>query len=324
LQPLTIPRLWRPRKEEAAHVAARARELSPRTTALDVLEETLQRFDAGTVRGASAWFRELGGARGYWFDKRIHALTFEMFVAVAMEWAQVTKLPRPSAGKGPDLLAQMPGLMIVAEVKLLLGKYWPLKIVQTMLTVLRQCLGVPEAGDVFVWASRSEVHPDALEREVGALGVGELLDAIAAVGAAGTDVSLTANLSIGIRTSWERLMGVQALVARLPTGQHEWNALFDSMSTSFEGIRKACEEAWDQCSAYVAELPSSAQRLDVAALSCEYRLGHPDLAPTLDEVRIWLETEVWPYREAPSVVLAFQEMLAPVWLVNPHLRVPHR
>jgi hypothetical protein len=194
---MTPPRLWRPSEEDVRHVVSRERELQPGTTALDALEDLLSRFDKRAVGGVKRWFKELGGLRGYWFDKRMQTLEYEMLsVSVPMDWAEVTRVERDPAHKTPDLVARAQGLIVVADAKALLGKYWPVKIVQTMLRSLEENFGLETVGRIIVVLSNMDVKPELLEREVDQLTVDSLMDSVEVVATAGGSLPLTRNLVV--------------------------------------------------------------------------------------------------------------------------------
>jgi hypothetical protein len=319
LRPVDLPGLWRPSGDEMRHVLSRRTELGPAATTLDLLEEALKDFETRSVGGVGQWFRELTGLRGYWFDKRMQTLEFEMYAAVAMEWADVTILQRNRARKTPDFVARAEGLIIVGDAKLLLGKYWPLKIVTTMLRALEEDFGVTPAGSVIVVPRGRDVDPQRLEDEVANLSVGTLAEAVQAVAAGSPSFPLTRSLVMERATERDRAHGQRAFPAHLPAGGDERRALFDSLWTRAEAIRKACEEAWDQCEAYGVGERDAERRLDVAFVAGEYFLLHEDLGPTQALVRGWLQSEVWPAHPRRTVVMASTEMLKPVWLANPLL-----
>jgi hypothetical protein len=151
LRPMTPPRLWRPSEEDVRHVLSREREIPPGATPLDALEDLLSRFEKRAIGDVRRWFRDLRGMRGYWFDKRMQTLEYEMLsVSVPMDWAEVTRVERDPAHKTPDLVATAQGLTVVAEAKALLGKYWPVKIVQTMLRSLEENFGLETVGLIIV------------------------------------------------------------------------------------------------------------------------------------------------------------------------------
>ena len=318
LRPVTPPRLWKPTEEDMRHVTSRHRELQG-TTTLDGLEDSLRDFDKRAVGGAKRWFRDLAGLRGYWFDKRMQTLDFEMFAAVAMDWAEVARLERDPARKTPDLMARAQGLIVVADAKALLGRYWPVKIVQTILRALEENFSQETVGRIIVVLSNMDVQPELLEREVDQLTVDSLAAAVDVVATIGGSFGLTDNLVVERATPTDLLYGQRAFPGHLPDTNEEWRALFDSLSSGIEGIRQACLKAWAQCEAYDVQESASERRLDVAFVAGEYFLLHEDLAPTQSQVRDWLQSEVWPAHPRRAVVLVSTEMLQPVWLINPLL-----
>jgi hypothetical protein len=300
------------------HAISRYEELQQRGgMMLDVLEYILPEFDERAAGGARQWFRELAGHKGYWFDKRMQALGLEMISATAMEWAEVTRIERDPPRKTPDLVARAPGLIIVADAKSLLGKYWPLKIVQTMLQTLEENFGLEAAGHIIVVLSNVDVQPELLEREVHELTVDSLVAAVEVVATAGGSLPLTRNLVVERATSTDLFYGHRAFPAHFPDGKEEWRALFASLSSGIEGIRQACREAWAQCETHPLQESASERRLDVAFVSGEYLLLHEDLSPIQQQVRDWLQSEVWPAHPRRAVVLVSTELLQPVWLTNP-------
>ena len=286
---------------------------------LDVLEYVLTDFDKSAVGGAKQWFGDLAALRGYWFDKRMQALGAEMLAATSMEWAEVTRLERRPARKTPDLVARAQGLIVVADAKALLGRYWPVKIVQTMLRALEESFGQETVGRIIVILSNLDVQPELLEREVDQLAVDSLVDAVEVVANGGGNFPLTGNLVVERATPTDLLYGHRAFPAHFPDTNEEWRALFDSLSSGIEGIRQACLKAWAQCEAHDVQESASERRLDVAFVAGEYFLLHEDLAPTQSQVRGWLQSEVWPAHPRRAVVLVSTEMLQPVWLTNPLL-----
>jgi len=322
LRPMTHPHLWRPSADQVRHVISRSAELGAGATTLDTFEEMLERFDERAVGGVERWFEELEGPRGYWFDKREQALTFEFLAATAMEWADVEKLERHERRRTPDLVARWRGLTIVADAKVLFGRYWPLKIVQTMLRTLEEGFGVAEVGGVIVTPRTNNARPEALEAEVDKLDVDTLVAAVEAVVAGSARIGLTASLVMERATVWDRFYGIRAFPAHLPGGGDEWRALFDSLSTGVNAIARACREAWDQCEAYEVQESGRGRRLDVAFVGGEYLLLHQDLARTQVVVQGWLQSEIWPAYPQRSVVIASPEVLKPIWFVNPALRTP--
>jgi hypothetical protein len=320
LRPMTLPQLWRPSGDDIRHVVSRYHELGQSATALDAFEEMLEAFDRRAVGGVEGWFGELGRPRGYWFDKRAQALTFEFCAATAMEWADVEKLERDERRRTPDLIARWRGLTIVADAKVLFGRSWPLKIVHTMLRTLQESVGLAEVGGVIVIPSRSDIEPELLEAEVDKLTVDTLVGAAAALAGGTASFRVTPNLVMERATVWDRFYGIRAFPAHLPGGGEEWRALFNSLSAGVDAIARACEKAWDQCEAYDVQESASMRRLDVAFVAGEYFLLHEDLAPTQALVREWLESEVWPTQPRRSVVIASTEVLQPVWFVNPLLQ----
>ena len=319
LKPMSPPRLWRPGPSEIPHVRSRHNELGRGATALDALEDTLKDFDRRSVGGVSQWFKGLGHLTGYWFDKRMQTFTFEIYAAGAMEWADVAILERDPARKTPDFVAQAWGLIIVGDAKLLLGKYWPLKIVTTMLDALEQEFGLKEVSGVIVVPSTKDIHPESLEEEVSNLTVDTLVEATGGVAAGSPSFAVTRSLVMERATERDRAYGRRAFAGHLPDDER-WRPFFDSLSTRAAAIRKACEEAWDQCETYDAGEWPSERRLDVAFVAGEYFLLHEDLAPTQALVREWLQSEVWPAHPRRSLVMASQEVLQPVWFVNPLLQ----
>ena len=276
-------------------------------------------FDKRAVGGAKWWFRDLAGLRGYWFDKRMQTIGLEMLAIGAMDWAEVTRLERDPPRKTPDLVARAPGLIVVADAKSLLGRYWPVKIVQTMLRTLEENFGLETVGRIIVVLSNMDVQPELLEREVDQLTVDSLVDAVEVVANGGGNFPLTANLVVERATPTDLLFGQRAFPAHFPDTNEEWKALFDSLSSGIEGIRQACLKAWAQCEAYNVQESASERRLDVAFVSGEYFLLHEDLAPTQKQVHDWLQSEIWPVHPRRAVVLVSTEMLQPVWLMNPLL-----
>jgi hypothetical protein len=319
LQPMGLPRLWRPSGDDIRHVVSRHREIGQRATTLDVFEDMLKRFDERSVGGVRQWFKDLGKLAGYWFDKRMQTLDFEMYVAVAMQWADLTILQRNPARKTPDFVGRAEDLIIVADAKLLLGKYWPLKIVATMLRTLEERFGLAEVGGVIVVPCRRDVEPKLLEAEVDKLTVDSLVEAVKAVATGGASFGLTQSLVIERATERDRADGQRAFAGHIPDDEG-WRPFFDSLSTRAEAIRKTCEEAWDQCEAYHLGQLDPGSRLDVAFVAGEYFLLHEDLGPTQTLVREWLESEVWPAHPQRAVAMASTEMLEPVWFVNPLLQ----
>jgi hypothetical protein len=318
LRPVTPPRLWKPTEEDMRHITSRHKELQG-TTTLDGLEHTLRDFDKRAVGGAKWWFRDLAGLRGYWFDKQMQTTSFEMLFMATMDWAEVTRLERDPARKTPDFVARAPALIIVADAKSLLGKYWPLKIVQTMLRALEEDFGLETVGRIIVVLSNMDVQPELLEHEVDQLAVDSLVDAVEVVANGGGNFPLTANLVVERATPTDLFYGQRAFPAHLPDTNEEWRALFDSLSSGIEGLRQACLKAWAQCEAYDVQESASERRLNVAFVSGEYFLLHEDLAPTQSQLRDWLQSEIWPARPRRAVVLVLREMLQPVWLINPLL-----
>ena len=300
------------------HVISKERELQPGTTALDALEDLLSRFDKRAVGGVRGWFGDLAGLRGYWFDKRMQTLEYEMLsVSVPMDWAEVTRVERDPAHKTPDLVARAQGLIVVADAKALLGKYWPVKMVQTMLRSLEENFGLETVGRIIVVLSNMDVKPELLEREVDQLTVDSLMDSVEVVATAGGSLPLTRNLVVERATSTDLFYGHRAFPAHFPDGKEEWRALFASLSSGIEGIRQACREAWAQCEAHDLQESASERRLDVAFVAGEYFLLHEDLSPNQQQVRDWLQSEVWPAHPRRAVVLVSTEMLQPVWLMSP-------
>lgn len=323
LRPMDLPRLWRPSGDDVRHVISRYRELGPGATTLDAFEEMLGRFDQRAVGGVERWFEELEGPRGYWFDKRAHALTFEFCAATAMEWGDVEKLERDERRRTPDLVARWRGLTIVADAKVLFGRYWPLKIVQTMLRTLEERFAVREVGSVIVVPWNKDVRPEALEAEVDKLDVDTLVGAVEAVTAGTRRFGVTPSLVMERATEPDRAHGERAFADHLPDDE-KWRPFFDSLSTRAEAIRRACREAWGQCEAYDVGEWAVGRRLDVAFVAGEYLLLHEDLAPTQAMVQGWLESEVWPAYPQRSVVIGSPEILRPVWFVNPALQAAQR
>ena len=318
LRPMGLPRLWRPSEEDVRHVLSREREIPPGSTALDALEDLFIRLDKRAVGGVRRWFEELRGLRGYWFDKRVQTLTYEMLsVSVAMDWAEVARIERDPAHKTPDLVATAQGLTVVAEAKSLLGKYWPVKIVQTMLRSLEEVFGLETVGQITVILSNMDVQPELLEREVDQLTVDGLITAVNHVATVGGSLQLTTSLVVERATPTDLLYGQRAFPAHFPDNNEEWRALFESLSSGIEGIRQACREAWAQCEAHDVQESVSQRRLDVAFVSGEYFLVHDDLSPIQRQVREWLESEVWPAHPRRAVVLVSTDMLQPVWFINP-------
>jgi hypothetical protein len=321
LRRVTLPRLWRPSAEEMRHVISRYKEIQQQGgTGLDIFEYILPEFDKRAAGGVKAWFKGLAGLKGYWFDKRMQALGAEMLAATSMDWAQVTRIERAPPRRTPDLMARAPGLVVVADAKALLGRYWPLKIVQTMLRTLEESFGVETVGRIIVVLSNIHVHPELLEQEVDQLSVDALRRAVDTVATVGGRSFLTANLVVERATPSDLKYGQRAFPAHFPDSDEEWRALFDSLSSGIDGIRQACLKAWAQCEAYDAQESASERRLDVAFVSGEYFLLHEDLAPTQGQVRDWLQSEIWPVHPRRVVVLISEEMLRPVWFVNPALQ----
>jgi hypothetical protein len=214
-------------------------------------------------------------------------------------------------------VARAQGLIVVADAKALLGRYWPVKIVQTMLRALEENFGLDTVGCIIVVLSNMDVQPDLLEREVDQLAVDSLVDAVEVVANGGGTFPLTSNLVVEHATPTDLFYGHRAFPAHFPDAKEEWRALFDSLSSGIEGIRQACLKAWAQCEAHDAQESASERRLDVAFVAGEYFLLHEDLAPTQRQVRDWLQSEVWPSHPRRAVVLVSTEMLQPVWLINP-------
>ena len=315
---VTPPRLWRPSEEEIRHATSRYRELQG-ATGLDLLEYVLTDFDKRAVGGVKRWFRDLAGLKGYQFDKRMQALGAEMHAATSMEWAEVARIERDPPRKTPDLVARAPGLIVVADAKSLLGRYWPIKIVETMLRALEENFGLETVGRIIVVLSNMDVQPDLLEREVDQLAVDSLVDAVEVVASIGSGFRLTDTLIVECATPTDLLYRKRAFPAHFPDTNEEWKVLFDSLSGGIEGIRQACLKAWAQCKAYDVQETVSERRLDVAFVSGEYFLVHEDLSPIQRQVREWLQSEVWPAHPGRAVVLVSPEMLQPVWFVNPLL-----
>jgi hypothetical protein len=323
LRPMTLPRLWRPSQDDLRHVISRCDELGAGATTLDVFEEMLERFEERAVGGVERWFEELGKPRGYWFDKREQALSFEFCAATAMEWADVEKLERSEGRRTPDLVARWRGLTIVADAKVLFGRYWPLKIVNTMLQTLEGSYGLAEVGDVIVIPCRRDIEPELLEAEVDKLSVESLVSGVAALAGGAVSFGVTPSLIMERATVWDRFYGIRAFPAHLPGGDEEWRTLFDSLSPGVDGIARACREAWDQCEPYDVRERGAGRRLDVAFVAGEYSLLHQDLAPTQALVQEWLQSEVWPVYPQRSVVIASPEILRPIWFINPVLQGAH-
>ncbi len=320
LRPMTLPHLCRPSGDDIRHAVLRLDELGPGATTLDALEQALEDFDRRSVGALRQWFKELRGLTGYWFDKRMQTLEFEMCAAAAtMEWADVTILDRDPPRKTPDFLARTGGLIIVADAKLLLGKYWPIKIVRTMVHALEENFGLTAARGVIVVPSGRQIKPESLEEEVANLSVGTLVGAVEAVAGGSPSFPLTCSLVMERATERDRAYSQRAFAGHLPDDK-QWRPFFDSLSTKAETIRRACQEAWDQCGAYGVGEWALGQRLDVAFVAGEYFLLHEDLGPTQALLRAWLQSEVWPAHPRRAVVMASTEMLKPVWFLNPALR----
>jgi hypothetical protein len=319
LRPMGLPRLWRPSPGDVRHVLSRESELGQRATGLDAFEDALRGFEERAVGGVGQWFKELARLRGYWFDKRMQTLEFEVYAAVAIEWAEVAILERDPGRKTPDFVARAPGLIIVGDAKLLLGKHWPVKIVGTMLRALEASFGLKEVRDVIVVPSTGDIDPESLEVEVDELTVDALVAAVRAVARGSGRFPVTGSLAMEPATERDRFYGQRAFPAHFP-GREEWGPLFDSLSTRFGTIRKHCHEAWEQCEAYDMGESVGESRLDVAFVAGEYFLLHEDLGPTQALVRGWLGSEVWPGHPERAVVMASTEMLKPVWFVNRALR----
>jgi hypothetical protein len=320
LRRVALPKLWRPSEEEMRHVIARYVEVVRQGgTGLDMFEHILPDFDKRAAGGVKAWFKDIAGLKGYWFDKRVQALGAEMVAATSVEWAEVKKIERAPPRQTPDLVARAPGLIIVVDAKSLLGRYWPLKVVQTMLRALEENFGLETVGRIIVVLSNIDVQPELLEREVDQLTVHSLVAAVDHVASVGGSLQLTASLVVDRATPTDLLYGQRAFPAHFPDDNEEWKALFDSLSSGIEGIRQACRKAWDQCEACDIQESASEHRLDVAFVSGEYFLVHEDLSPIQGHVRDWLQSEIWPVHPRRVVGLISEEMLRPVWFVNPLL-----
>jgi len=320
LRRVALPKLWRPSEEEMRHVIARYAEIVRQGgTGLDTFEYILPEFDKRAAGGAKAWFKDLAGLKGYRFDERMQALGVEMLAATSMEWAEVTRIERDPSRKTPDLMARAPGLVVVVDAKALLGRYWPLKIVQTMLRALEENFNLETVGHVIVVLSDMDVQRDMLDREVDQLTVESLVAAVDHVAITGGSFPLTSNLIVESATASDLKYRQRAFPAHFPDSNEEWKALFDSLSSGIKGIRRNCLKAWAQCEAYDIQESASERRLDVAFVSGEYFLVHEDLAPTQSQVRDWLQSEIWPVHPGRAVALISEEMLGPVWFANPLL-----
>lgn len=297
-------------------IVAQVSDVPPGATSLYALESVLSDVDKESVSGIEHWFAELGHHEGYWLDKRLQSWSFEIAAMPRLRSQRIVKLPKLPASKGPDYVVRAPGVTLVMEAKLIFGPTWPLKILQTMLEALDDIAGWDEAGSVFVYPVDRDLDTSVLENEVATLAVDTLLHAISEVISRATDVLLTPHLVMSPRSVTERLLRLRAFSARLPSRPDQIDALFDSLRTPVDTIRRAAEAAWEQCAG--CRHPDGTElRLDIALIGSENLPVVVDFGRTELALKEWLGREVWPNQPFRGLCFYLTGRLHPVWLLGP-------
>ena len=296
-------------------ILAQLRAMPPGATSLYGLESALRALDSESVCGIEHWFDELGNHEGYQLDKRLQSWSFEVVAMPRLASQRVVKLPKLPASKSPDYVVRVPGMTLVLEAKLIFGKTWPFKILQTMLDTLHRFAGWGDADSVFIHPTRKGVHTSVLEGEVASLSVETLLEATEKVATASTEIPLTPNLTMSPRTAIEGELGLRAFSARLPAALDERGALFASLRTPLATICRHAEDAWKQCAHY--RDPTGSVQLDVAVIGSENLPVLMNGGRTEAALTEWLRSEVWPKHPLRALCLQFAGRLQPVWLLGP-------
>jgi hypothetical protein len=288
----------------------------PGATALYALESVLTAIENESVSGIEHWFHELGNHEGYSLDKRLHSWTFELAAMPRLESQRIVKLPKLPASRSPDYVVRAPRMTMVMEAKLIFGPTWPLKIVHIMLETLDEIVGWQNAGMVFVHPTGKNVTTSTLENEVAALTLDALLQAIEEVVGNSAEVLLSANLTMSLRTTIERELGIRALPVHLPSKPQDIDAVLASLKTPTDTICHAAEDAWQQCAHY-EESDDDQLRLDVALVGSENLPAVRDFGQVKFALRQWLLSEVWPQHPSRALCLYLTGRLWPVWLLDP-------
>lgn len=308
--------LWKPEPEILAHIQKQLAKFAPEATSLDALDHWLEAMQRHSVTGIRNWFDEIGGETGYWLDKRIHSVAWEMAAIASMiERSHVSKLRRSNKVGIPDYQIDLGPLILVAEVKAIFGRAWPLVVLRTMMRALIRVGGMTNAQEVMIVAENPDIPTLEIERQIADLKVDALIRTINEVAQTGREVMLTPGLVAVPRPEAARSLKLHASYLRIETAD-DFDREFAIWTPSLEAIKNESVHAWEQCGEWKG-VPSDAMRLDVAAMTAEAWPGHPDLSPIQLLLRRWLEGEIWPTHPDRALVAKFGDILKPVWLVSP-------
>lgn len=310
MQPL---RLWRPTEEEAEHVQRKFQDLDGLTT-LEAFELNLA-LDVRDVVGFEGWFQELGGVTGVHFDRRLHALTSEIeAIGRLIEVGKVEKL-RSKNSQRPDYVADVPNFTVRLEAKTILRRAWAVSILQTMLRALVELKALPCANEVMAIAVDPDMPTGQFDDWIGRLSVEELVTAVAQA-SDGIEAEL-GPFRVVPRSEVARELGLHATY--IPVWSLEdFSRDLKYREPTLEAFKFAAAGAWGQCEGYVVH---GAQKpmLDMAWISAEATVGHPDLSPIQAQIREWLENEIWPHYPFRAIGCSFPDLLGGAWFVNPNL-----
>ncbi|MCH7835956.1 MAG: hypothetical protein IH864_03730 [Chloroflexi bacterium] len=305
---------WKPDQESIDHMARQLAKFSPEATSLDALEHNLEAFDKHSVGGIRNWFKEIGGESGYWLDKRIHSVAWEMLaVATLFEWSGVSKLRRSNKTRVPDYLIDMGTLTLVVECKTIFGRVWPLVVFRTVIRALRRLGGMTETDQTMFLLNPLATTKD-VEEEIADLSIEDIVSAIGDVVGGSSEQVLTPNLRLVPRTEIARRLRLETSYRAIQNDQ-DFEHEVATWQPSIDSIKQEAVAAWDQCGRWVAT-PTTI-RLDVATIAGEFWLGHPDFSTHQAVLQQWLTDEIWPIHPGRAIMARFSEIPKPVWFVSP-------
>jgi hypothetical protein len=308
--------LWKPEPETVAHIEKQLAKFPREATSLDALEHNLEAFARHSVKGIDNWFDEIGREAGYWLDKRIHSVAWEMAAIASMcEWSQVSKLRRSNKVGVPDYQIDLGSIILVAEAKTIFGRAWPLVVLRTMMRALIRVGGMTNAQEVMIVAENPNITTLEIERQIGDIKVDTLIRAINEIVQTGREVLLTPGLVAVPRTEAARTLKLHATYLRIEAAA-DFDDEFAIWMPSLEAIKNESVNAWEQCVKWEG-VPSGAMRLEVAAIAAEAWPGHPDLSSNQLLLREWLRDEIWPSHPNRALMAKFGDILDPVWFVSP-------
>lgn len=307
--------LWKPTADQLDHMQRQMAQFPQGATTLDALEYLLGKFRDHGVVGAKHWFREIGRESGYWLDKRIHSLASEIAaIGSIFEWANVAKLKRLNTASVPDYLIDLESMLLVVEVKTLFGPSWPFTVLKTAMKALASVGHVAEAEEVMIICPHSGLSTAQIENGVATMKIEALVSAVQEVAKTGGEAPISGHFLAVPKTDIAKSLNMYASPYEL-NSRSDFSRLMSEWTATPWSIGGAILDAWEQCSDYDVEEGKS--KLDVAAISAQGWLGHPELSDNQLILQRWLETSIWPTYPNRALLAKFGDVMLPVWFVSP-------